>query len=69
MTPGFSHASDVGPLRVGDQACGVTAAVAALSGVSPHAVDPRKVQQVLVEQHANLDLEGARSATASAVSV
>lgn len=40
---------------------GATAAVAALSGVAPRAVDVARVQRLLVEQHANLDLEGSNS--------
>jgi hypothetical protein len=41
---------------------GAAAAVAALSGVSTHALDHRKVQQLLLSQHANLDLEGVPAA-------
>ena len=37
---------------------GAAAAVAALSGVSTHAIDYRKVQKLLLSQHANLELEG-----------
>lgn len=40
---------------------GVTAAVAALSGVAPRDVDVRRVQEVLIDQKANLDLEGSNS--------
>ncbi len=44
-------------------ASGAAAAVTALAGVSTHDVDHRKVQQVLLAQHANLDLEGVAAAT------
>jgi hypothetical protein len=42
-------------------ASGAAAAVTALSGISSHAVDYRKVQELLLKQHANLDLEGIPS--------
>ncbi len=40
---------------------GVAAAVAALAGVAPRDVDVRRVQEVLIAQHANLDLDGSNS--------
>ncbi|MDR3415521.1 MAG: FAD-dependent oxidoreductase, partial [Nevskia sp.] len=43
---------------------GATAAVAALSGKAPRDVDVARVQRLLIEQHANLDLEGSNSFTA-----
>lgn len=43
------------------QGSGATAAVAALAGVAPRDVDVRRVQEVLVGQHANLDLDGSNS--------
>jgi hypothetical protein len=46
-------------------ASGAAAAVASQSGVSTHAVDYRKVQQLLLSQHANLDLEGAHAKAAA----
>lgn len=43
---------------------GVAAAVAALDGVQPRNVDVRKVQRLLIAQHANLELETAPAETA-----
>jgi hypothetical protein len=40
---------------------GATAAVAALSGVAPRAVDVPAVQRLLIDQRANLDLKGSNS--------
>jgi FAD dependent oxidoreductase len=40
-------------------ASGVVAAVAAMDGVAPRHVDIRKVQDVLISQHANLELDRA----------
>jgi FAD-dependent oxidoreductase family protein len=40
-------------------ASGVVAAVAAMDGVAPRKVDVKKVQDILVSQHANLELERA----------
>lgn len=45
-------------------ASGVVAAVAALDGVQPRKVDVSKVQEILVRQHANLELERAASMSA-----
>lgn len=46
-------------------ASGALAAVAALSGVQPRTADVSKVQAILVQQRANLDLEGARQRNAA----
>lgn len=48
------------------QASGAAAAVAALSGRQPRDVDVRKVQDILIEQKANLDLEKSNSFRATA---
>jgi hypothetical protein len=48
------------------QASGAAAAVAALSGRQPRDVDVRKVQDILIEQKANLDREKSNSFRATA---